>query len=301
MTDAFNIKEEMKKEHLLTGGTFACSGCNPILGTRLVLIALGKNTILVNTAGCMTLTATWPFTPYKVPWVHGAIENGGALATGIYRGLKAIGKDKDTHVVVYAGDGATYDIGLQSLSGMIYRQEKVIYVCYNNCQLANTGHQKSAATPQYARTTTTPPPIGNQLPRKHMAKMMAMNSAPYCATACTSFPLDFIMKLRKAAKINGPSFIDLLAPCEPGWIVEPSQLINAGKLMVESGMWPLYEIENKKITINHKPKMIPVREALKIQGRFKHLTEEQTSEIQETVIKEWEMITKGRFWESEEY
>ena len=297
--EPFNIKKEMQKEHLLTGGTFACSGCNPILGTRLVLIALGKNTILVNTAGCMTLTATWPFTPYKVPWVHGAIENGGAVATGISRGLKALGKDKDTHVVVYAGDGATYDIGLQSLAGMVHRQEKVIYVCYNNCQLANTGHQCSAATTKYAKTTTTP--LGNPLPRQHMAKMMAMNDASYCATACTAFPFDFIMKLRKAAKIEGASFIDLLAPCEPGWITEPHETIKAGKLMVESGIWPLYEIENKKITISHKPQMIPVSEALKIQGRFKHLTEEEMSDIQATVIKEWEMITKGRFWEAEEY
>ncbi|MBW3004764.1 pyruvate synthase subunit beta [Candidatus Woesearchaeota archaeon] len=297
----FNIKEEMKKPHLITGGTFACAGCNPVLGIRLMLIALGKNVIMVNSSGCMTLTATWPFTPYRVPWVHGAIENGGSVAAGILMGLKALKKDKDTHVVVYAGDGATYDIGLQSLSGMIHRNEKIIYICYNNCQFANTGHQCTSATEKYARTTTTPPPIGNPLPRKNMAKMMAMGGAEYCATACVSYPFDFIKKLRKAAKVEGSVFIDLLSPCEPGWLVKPNETIKSGKLMVESGMWPLYEIDKKKITINHKPQMIPVKEALKIQGRFKHLTEEQIGEIQETVIKEWEMITKGRFWEAEEY
>lgn len=297
----FNIKEEMKKPHLITGGTFACAGCNPILGIRLMLIALGKNVIMVNSSGCMTLTATWPFTPYKIPWVHGAIENGGSVAAGILMGLKALKKDKDTHVVVYAGDGATYDIGLQSLAGMIHRNEKIIYICYNNCQFANTGHQATSATEKYARTTTTPPPIGNPLPRKNMAKMMAMGGAEYCATACVSYPFDFIKKLRKAATIEGSVFIDLLAPCEPGWLVKPNETLKAGKMMVESGMWPLYEIEKKKFTINHTPKMTPVREVLKMQGRFKHLTEEQIVEIQKTVVKEWEMITKARFWEAEEY
>jgi pyruvate ferredoxin oxidoreductase beta subunit len=296
----FNIREAAKKEQLLTGGTFACSGCNPVLGIRLMLMALGKNTIMVNSSGCMTLTCTWPFTPYKIPWVHGAIENGGAVATGIAMALKAKKLDKKINVVVYAGDGATYDIGLQALSGMVYRNENVIYICYNNCNFANTGHQATSATELHARTTTTPPP-GNTLPRKNLAKMMAMNGAAYCATACTSFPFDFIAKLKKAAQIEGAKFIDLLCPCEPGWLVETWDMIKAGKLMVESGMWPLYEIENKKITISHKPQMIPVKEALQMQGRFKHLTEEQITEIQQIVIKEWEGITKGRFWEAQEY
>jgi pyruvate ferredoxin oxidoreductase beta subunit len=297
----FDIKTEMKKEHLLSGGTFACSGCNPILGIRLTLIALGKNTILVNSSGCMTLTATWPFTPYRVPWVHGAIENGGSVAAGVLMGLKAQKKDKNTHVVVYAGDGASYDIGFQALSGMIYRKEKIIYICYNNCQFANTGHQRSAATEKYARTSTTPPPMGNPLPRKNMTKMMALNGADYCATACISHPFDFIKKLRKAATMKGSSFIDVLAPCEPGWMINPWDTLKAGNLMVESGMWPLYEIEKKKFTLSYKPKMIPAVKALQMQGRFKHLTHEQVTEIQVTIVKEWEMITKGRFWEAEEY
>jgi len=202
----FDIKSEKKKPHLITGGTFACSGCGAILGTKLTLVALGKNTILINTSGCMTLTATWPFTPYKVPWVHGAIENGGSVAAGILMGLKSQKKDKNVNIVVYAGDGATYDIGLQALSGMVHRKEKIIYICYNNCQFANTGHQCSAATQQYSRTSTTPPPIGNPLPRKNMAKMMALNGADYCATACVSFPFDFIKKLTrhtKSRKTNG--------------------------------------------------------------------------------------------------
>jgi pyruvate ferredoxin oxidoreductase beta subunit len=248
----------------------------------------------------MTLTTTWPFTPYKVPWVHGAIENAGAVATGVSMALKAKKLDKEINVVAIAGDGGSYDIGLQALSGMVYRNENVIYVCYNNCQFANTGHQATSATELHARTTTTPPP-GNTLPRKNLAKMMAMNGAAYCATACTAFPFDFIRKLKKAASIEGAKFIDLLCPCEPGWLVEPNQMINAGKMMVETGIWPMYEIENKKITINHKPKMLPVKEALQMQGRFKHLTEQQIMEIQEIVIKEWEMITKGRFWEAQEY
>jgi pyruvate ferredoxin oxidoreductase beta subunit len=257
--------------------------------------------IMINASGCMTLTTTWPFTPYKIPWVHGAIENAAAVATGISMALKAKGLDKKIHVVPYAGDGATYDIGLQALSGMVHRNENIIYICYNNCQYANTGHQVTSATQLYARTTTTPPPLGNILPRKNMAKIMAMHGAVYCATACTSFPFDFIKKVKKAASIEGAKFIDLLCPCEPGWLVKSDEMIEAGKRMVESGIWPLYEIENKKVTISHKPKMIPVKEALSMQGRFKHLTEEQMSEIQSIVVKEWELMTDGKFWEAEEY
>ncbi|MBW2978761.1 pyruvate synthase subunit beta [Candidatus Woesearchaeota archaeon] len=297
----FDIKSEKKKPHLITGGTFACSGCGAILGTKLTLVALGKNTILINTSGCMTLTATWPFTPYKVPWVHGAIENGGSVAAGILMGLKSQKKDKNVNIVVYAGDGATYDIGLQALSGMVHRKEKIIYICYNNCQFANTGHQCSAATQQYSRTSTTPPPIGNPLPRKNMAKMMALNGADYCATACVSFPFDFIKKLRKASTMKGASFIDLLTPCEPGWMVNSRDTLKAGKLMVETGMWPLYEIENKKITLSYKPKMLPAVKALQMQGRFKHLKQEQVTQIQLAIVKEWEMITKGKYWEADEY
>lgn len=296
---------EVPKEDLVTGGTFACSGCGAILGTKLALKALGKDTIMINPAGCMTLTATWPFTPYKVPWVHSAIENAGATATGVLMALKAQGLDKKVHVLAFAGDGASYDIGLQALSGFIARREHIIYICYNNSSFANTGFQHSSATPYGARTKTSEPgkccPIGNILPRKNLAKMMAINGAEYVATASVSHPIDFIEKINKAKDLEGPVFIDLLTHCVPGWLIGDGNGIQIGQKMVESGMWPLYEIHNKKVTITYKPKMIPVKEALELQGRFKHLTDKHITEIQGIVNKEWELINSNKFWESEEY
>lgn len=303
-----NIKGDVfdvPSDKFITGGTFACSGCGPILGTKLALKALGKNTIIVNPAGCMTLTATWPFTPYNVPWVHSAIENAGSTAAGILMGLKAQKKDKGTNVICYAGDGATYEIGFQALSGMVYRKEKIIYICYNNSSFANTGFQRTAATPLGARTKTSEPgkvcSLGNILPRKNMAKMIAMSNCDYVATACVAFPKDYMDKLKKAAAVDGPSFIDLLCPCIPGWLIKESDTIEVGKAMVETGMWPLYEIENKKVTLSYKPKLEPVENALKMQGRFKHLCPEHIAQIQKVVSKEWDMINSGKFWESEEY
>ncbi|MBW3015116.1 pyruvate synthase subunit beta [Candidatus Woesearchaeota archaeon] len=296
---------DVPEEKFLTGGTFACSGCGPILGTKLALKALGKNTIIINPAGCMTLTTTWPFTPYNVPWIHSAIENAGSTAAGILMGLISQKKDKDTHVLCYAGDGATYDIGFQALSGMAYRKEKIIYVCYNNSSFANTGFQRSAATPIGARTKTSEPgkccPLGNILPRKNMSKMLAMSHCDYVATACVAYPKDYMDKLKKAASIDGPAFIDLLCPCIPGWLIKESDTIEVGRAMVETGIWPLYDILHKKFTLSHKPKMLPIEEALKLQGRFKHLNAEHIKLIQGIVNKEWEMINSGRFWESEEY
>lgn len=301
-----NVKELAKKEEGQTGGHFACAGCGPALGQRLATLTLGaKKTIVVNASGCMTLLPTWPFTPHKTCWVLNAIENAASTATGILMGLKALKKEKETTVICYAGDGATYDIGFQALSGAAYRNDNIIYICYNNSCFANTGFQRSAGTPLYARTTLTPvtkkSPYGNLLPRKHMAKIVAAHGAPYVATACTGYPIDFITKLQKAAKIEGFKFIDLLAACEPGWLVEADKMIEVAKKIVDTGIWPLYEIENKQFKLTLKPPMTRVEEALKLQGRYKHLTKEMISDIQKIVNKEWEFLNKGDIWNSEEY
>lgn len=299
----FAIKD-IDSEDFISAGTFACSGCQPVLGIKLALKALGKNTIMVNSSGCMTLTATYPFTPYKVPWVHNAIENADSTASGIFMGLKRKGLEKKVNLIVYAGDGATYDIGFQALSGMFDRYENVIHVCYNNELFANTGYQRTAATPLFARTTTTPvekKARGNLIPRKHMAKIMLAHDSPYVATACTAYPIDFMKKLQKASKIYGPKYIELLAPCIPGWVLGTEQGRKTGELSVQSGLWPLYEIEDGKFSVSMQPKMIPVREALKAQGRYSHLTDEEIEEIQEMVNKEWESYSKGEFWSVHEY
>ncbi len=638
--------KELPKEELFEGGTFACGGCNSILSIKLVYKALGKNTIMINAAGCMTLTATHPYTPHKTPWVHGAIENAAAVGSGIYRGLKAQGMERGVHIVPFAGDGAcyspdtkvftnsgfkwipevttkdkiwsvnpstfelelqpvtklhqyfhegkmvraetryldflvtpdhtvpimlrdsgkmkminasellkryktllprsfkwkgksqeyfelpklvkrttqkefskfkiedwiklvawyvtegscyksesgylvriyqsnkenrkeilelvksmginccecsrsvdfqskqiytylkencgdhfynkrvpkefldlnpellkqiymtllkgdgcivkpgkgrkefrktfitksnylrdnfvevclklgmscnisqdergvfrigvqekhiknelyptrkftkdrpqvyeedysgmvycpelpenhtliierngrislsgnTYDIGFQALSGAVHRKENLIYICYNNCSFANTGFQWSSATPFGANTATSPPgkanPVGNLMPRKNMAKMLAIQGASYVATASTAYPLDFVNKLRKAAKFQGTKFIDVLNACIPGWGIQDNMGTDVSKAIVESGMWPLYEIENKQFKLTHKPKMIPVDKALKMQVRFKHLKLEHIKEIQKIVDKEWSHLNKGDIWNSEEY
>ncbi|MFH1240291.1 MAG: thiamine pyrophosphate-dependent enzyme [Candidatus Diapherotrites archaeon] len=293
------VIKDVPKEELITGGTFACGGCGAVTGIKFTLKALGKNTIMVNSSGCMTLTALYPFTPYKVPWVHLAIENAGSVATGILMGLKAQGKDKDTNVVVYAGDGATYDIGFQSLSGAADRKENFIYVCYNNSFYSNTGFQRTGATPLLSETTSTPLP--NILPRKHMAKIMVDHECEYVATACTSYPLDYMNKLREASKYKGVKFIDLLCPCVPGWELKPGMSYEAGKMMVDTGLWPVYKVVKGQFEVTIKPKMLPVRQAFEMQGRFGHLKDEHFKRIQDQVDKEWAHFEKGEYYKACEY
>ncbi len=296
---------DIPSENLVTGGHGTCSGCGPAIGLRLALLALGRKTMIINSAGCFTLQPTYPYNPFKVPWIHLAIENAGAAAIGIYHGLKAQGKEKDVTILAYVGDGATYDIGLQSLSHACQTKTNFIYVCYDNQNFANTGVQQSSATPEKAFTTTTPigeKIRGNPFRRKSITKIIAAHEIPYVATASVSHPLDFINKLRKAQKIKGPKFIDLLSPCQPGWGFETNEAVQIDKAAVESGAWPLYEIENGKFALNYKPeKLKPIKEYLFMQKRFKHLTQAETEYIQNIVSKEWELLLQGRFWEAVEY
>jgi pyruvate ferredoxin oxidoreductase beta subunit len=297
-----NVKELAKGKEQIDGGTFACSGCQAIYGLRMVGLALGKETVVVNAAGCMTLTVGNPYTCFKFPWLYNAMENAASTATGVKKGFEIQGKK--INVVCYVGDGATSEIGLASLSGACYRGDDIIYVCYNNGNYANTGHQVSAETPEYARTKTSPVgkvnKKGNLLPRKSLCKMMAQNGAAYVATASTGYPLDFVEKLKKAASMKGFKFIDLLSPCEPGWLVKTNEMHKVGKLIVDSGMWPLYEIVDKKVIMGRKPSM-KVDSVLAMQGRFKHLNKTMVKDIQKKVDKEWELIDSNRFWETCEY
>ncbi|MFQ6010346.1 MAG: thiamine pyrophosphate-dependent enzyme [Candidatus Aenigmatarchaeota archaeon] len=289
---------EVPEEHLVTGGHGLCAGCGPSIGLKLALAVLGKNTFVINSAGCFTLQPTYPYTPFKVPWIHLAIENGGAAAVGICSALKAL-KKKAT-VLAYIGDGATYDIGLQSLSNALEHGHDFIYICYDNQNFANTGHQMDSATPKLTWTETTPK--GNPFWRKPINKIVAAHGIPYVATASVGFPVDYINKLEKAKRIRGPKFINLLSPCQPGWKVDPSLTVEAGKLAVECGAWPLYEIEDGKFRLTYKPeKLKPVKEYLKIQGRYRHLKEKDIRKIQEWVNEEWRQLSAGNFWEAREY
>ena len=289
----------LKKESLTVGGSPLCAGCPASLGLKLALQALGKNTIVINASGCMTLYVTYPYMPLKTPWIHLAIENAAAGASGIRAALKQRRK-KNINVICYAGDGATYDIGFQSLSSAVERGDKFIYICYNNQSFSNTGVQKSGATPEKAYTTTTPK--GNPFKRKPLVKIMAAHGMPYTATACVSFPMDYMKKLRKASKINGPSFIDLLCPCPTGWGFHSSRMVEVGKLAVLTGAWPLYEIENGKFKLTYTPaKLLPVERYLSLQYRFKHLDKKEINEIQRKINEEWFLLEKGKYWEAEEY
>ncbi len=305
MDDAIKTFKEIPSENLVTGGHGTCAGCGPAIGLRLALLALGRKTIIINSAGCFTLQPTYPYNPFKVPWIHLAIETAGAAAVGIYNGLKSQGKEKDVTILAYIGDGATYDIGLQSLSHACELKTNFIYVCYDNQNFANTGVQQSSATPEKAFTATTPvgeKMRGNPFRRKPITKIVAAHEIPYVATACISHPLDFINKLKKAQKIKGPKFIDLLSPCQPGWGFETNEAVQIGKAAVESGAWPLYEMENGKFALSYKPeKLKPVNDYLFMQKRFKHLNPEEAAQIQNAVSKEWEMLSQGKFWEAVEY
>ncbi|MFH1294531.1 MAG: thiamine pyrophosphate-dependent enzyme [Candidatus Aenigmatarchaeota archaeon] len=300
-----NTIKAIPKENLMIGGTSACQGCGAILGSKLLLKALGKKTIIVNTSGCMTLTALYPFTPYNVPWLHVAIETGGSAATGISMALKAL--KKDATVVVYGGDGAAYDIGFESLSGLAQRNENVIYVCYNNHAFSNTGFQHASSSPWGSNTTTTPPgksnPEGNPMKRKDLAKIMVAHGIPYVATACISHPLDYMNKLRKAAEIPGCKFIDLLISCPTGWGFPNSDTITTSKNIVDAGLWPLYEYDGikKEFRVTVKLRLIPVKDALKSQERYKHLTERQIAEIQKKVSQLWKNLDQGKYFEAEFY
>jgi len=294
--------KDVPKEEWLVGGSSACQGCGSVLGLKLTLKALGKNTIVINASGCMTLLPTYPLTPFKVPWIHVAIENSGAVASGTWRALKMKGQT-DVNVVIYAGDGATYDIGLQALSGALERGDNFIYVCYNNQSFGNTGIQRSSATPYGAYTTTTPvgklSPVGNPKERKDLTKIVAAHDIPYVATACVAYPIDYMRKLQKATKIKGPKFINLLTPCQPGWGFETYNTINTGKLAVETGMWPLFEIENGQFRLTmSREKLKPIEEYLKTQVRFKHLEKKDIMLMQQRINEVWRKLLKGEFWES---
>jgi pyruvate ferredoxin oxidoreductase beta subunit len=292
---------DISEEELFTGGHPACKGCGGALIAKLVTKALGKDIIVVNASGCMTLLNVFPLTPFKVPWIHNAIENAGATASGILRALKRLGKK--TKVVCYAGDGATYDIGFQSLSAMVERKENVLYVCYNNQSFANTGIQKSGATPYGAWTTTTPTGrkehVGKGSWKKPLPRILAAHGTPYVATATVGFPVDLIIKMQKAAKIKGPTYIDVFSPCPPGWGYHSSQSIHVSRLAVSSGAWPLYEIEKGKFNLTFKIKNKSVKEYLSLQKRFKHLKENEIKKIQKHIDEQWSLLSEGKFWEVE--
>ena len=290
----------LPKEEFAVQGHRACQGCAEILGLRIALKALGRNTIIVMATGCMEIISTpLPITDWRLPWIHVAFENAAAVASGVESALKILvdkGRipKKDIHVIAVAGDGGTSDIGLQALSGALERGHKFTYICLDNEAYMNTGIQRSSSTPYGAMTTTSPPgkkSIGQSTWKKNMPKIAAAHNIPYVATACPSYPFDLFAKIKKARTVNGPSYIHMLSVCPTGWRIPPDLAIEYGKLAVRTGVFPLYEVEDGRYRITYSPEPLrPVANYIKGQGRFRHLKEEDIALIQNRTTAEWEEL-----------
>ncbi len=291
-----------KKENFAPGHR-ACIGCGEALAVRLACKALGQNVIIANATGCMEIVASQiPYTSWHVPWIHTLFENTAAVASGIEAGLKAMtrkgrGVARDVKIVAMAGDGGTSDIGLQALSGALERGHNFLYLCFDNEAYMNTGIQRSSATPYGASTTTSPAgkmSIGQVTWKKDMPSIAAAHNIPYVATACPSYPFDLMSKIAKGAATQGPAYIHILSVCPTGWRCPPDLTIRIGRLAVETRIFPLYEVENGEYKLNvSPPKLKPVQDYLKLQGRFRHLSEETITEIQHRVDKEYTKL-KGK-------
>ncbi len=267
----------------------ACVGCAESIVLRYILKAAGKNTIIVGATGCAEVFSTpYPYTSWEVPYIHVAFENAAAVASGIESALKIL--NKKTNVIAIAGDGATFDIGCQALSGAIERGHNFCYICLDNEAYMNTGVQRSSSTPFYARTTTSPK--GKPKHKKPMPFIIAAHKNVYVATANPAYPQDLIKKIKKGLEFKGPSYIQIICPCVPGWDYPANKTIKIAKLAFETNFYPLYEIENNKLKLNKNTNKKPVSEYLKLQGRFKHLTKKEIQEIQTFVDENYKNLLK---------
>ena len=305
MATPLTLKELSKKEDRFTHGHRMCSGCGAPIVVKIALMATEYPVIVSNATGCLEVSSCISeFTAWNVPWIHTAFENAAATISGVetmYRSLKKQGKfDQEVKFIAFGGDGGTYDIGFQSLSGAMERGHDMIYICYDNGAYMNTGIQRSSATPLGADTTTCP--AGSVIPgklrtRKNLTKIMAAHNIPYVAQASPSHWQDLFRKVQKAQEIKGPKFINVIAPCNRGWRSKTNDAIQLSRLAVNTCYWPLYEIEDgvTKITVMPKEK-IPVAEFMKPQGRFKHLfspeNEGLLQRVQDEVDKEWAQLLK---------
>ncbi|UCE20653.1 MAG: pyruvate synthase subunit beta [Gemmatimonadota bacterium] len=258
---------------------------------RLALKALGKRTILVVPAGCSAVVdGMFPHSSSMVPFLHTAFETTASAAVGVRAGLDVRGVDNVT-VLAWGGDGATFDIGLQALSAAAERNENILYVCYDNEAYMNTGIQRSSATPWGAWTGTTPYDHPKDRPKKDMMAIMAAHKIPYAASASVAFPEDYVNKLKKAKAIFGTRYVQVFSPCPSGWKTPSDISVKVARLAVESRIYPLYEIEyGKRYTITLDPGPIAVKEYLKLQGRFRHLTQAEIDQIQHNVDETWEEL-----------
>jgi pyruvate ferredoxin oxidoreductase beta subunit len=301
------LKALSKKEERFVSGHRMCAGCGAPTIVRQIMLAIDEPVIAANATGCLEVSSCiYPYTSWKMPWIHSAFENSAATASGVeamYRSLKKQGKyDKTVKFLAFGGDGGTYDIGFQSLSGAMERGNQLLYICYDNGAYMNTGIQRSSATPYGADTSTCP--VGTVVPgkpqrRKDLTRIMAAHGA-YAAQASPSNWKDLMTKVRKAIASNGPAYIGIVSPCNRGWRTQLNDSILMSRLAVDTCYWPLYEVEEKgkKLTITYDPKdkKKPIVDFLKPQGRFKHLfapgNEHMLVEFQKMIDEEWEFLKK---------
>lgn len=303
---AYSLKEQVEKPERLAGGHRLCAGCGAAIAVRGVLRALKTEdkAVITNATSCLEVSSfLYPYTAWQDSYIHSAFENAGATAGGVeaaYRVLKKKGKVNETFkFIAFGGDGGTYDIGLQSLSGAMERGHDMVYVCYDNEAYMNTGIQRSSSTPRFADATTTP--AGSVIPgkpqnKKDLTAIIAAHNIPYVAqtTFLGNFK-DLHEKSEKAIYTEGPAFLNIMSPCPRGWRYEAEDLAEICKLAVDSCVWPLFEVEFGVWKLNYEPrKKVPVEEYLKKQGRFQHMFEDgnewMIKEVQQHVDEKWEAL-----------
>ena len=281
----FQRMKDLPSTHLLGAGTSMCAGCGGLLALHEIYDVLGEKTVFVNAAGCMTLLSVYPFTPFRGSWLYTAMASAPAGAQGVRDALdsllskKRIPPAEDLDVVALTGDGAAYGMGLSATSAAMERNLNFIYLCYDNEGYGNTGQQYSAATPHAARTATSKGTQGFAGYKKDLFAIWAAHRPAYVATVIGSEPLDLARKIEKAKRMKGPRMIIALAPCPTGWDYDPQESVKIGKLAVTTGVWPLKEYVDGKVTHTMTPRQRrPVEEYLKAQGRFAHLFSPQRNE-----------------------
>jgi pyruvate/2-oxoacid:ferredoxin oxidoreductase beta subunit len=294
MSKEKKMKLTLPEEELVGSGNLACQGCGANLALRYVLKAFGKRTVICIPACCWAvIDGAFPHSCMGIPVYHCAFETAASTATGVKAGLEMVG-DTETQVIAWAGDGGTFDIGIQALSGAAERNDDILYVCYDNEAYMNTGIQRSSATPTGAWTTTTPVKFPKDRPKKDINAIMAAHRIPYQATASIAYPEDLYKKAVKAKNIRGTKFIHIFAPCPTGWKSRPEDAVKLARLAVQNCIFPLYEVEDgEKYILNLKVQnKKPIDDYIKLQGRFRHLKPEAIAAIQAEVDRNWERLLK---------
>ena len=311
---AIRIKDFTEKESPLTNGHRMCPGCGAPTAVHQGLMGVESPVVVVNATGCLEVSTTvYPFSSWRVPWIHTAFENAGAGVSGVeaaYVALKKRGKiDRDIKFVAFGGDGGTYDIGLQALSGALERGQDFTYICYNNGGYMNTGAQRSSATPKGANAT--PSPAGSVMPGKiqkpkDLTAIVEAHHIPYVAQTTLFNATDVAEKVKKAVETPGPAFVNILVPCVLFWGIDPSLQQDICKLAADTRFWPVYEVVDGVWKLTYKPKKrVPIEEFLKPQARFRHLfkgdgSKAMLEEIQADVDADWQVILDrcGETWEA---